>query len=225
MGPDEGGDGVVAFRLSNDCSEVNLSSPITVTHECIDVAFVGTPSLPDGQVGENYNYEINLSGSLPIAISDIVKPSWATISLVGKKVIISGTPDSAGEAVTIGFKVTNCDEWEQAFSQNISIAPAPTNRHLEVESYGYAGATITDVCTAEIVFSRTENARADALAANQRVRVQYEVEADNNCNQYVYPVFEPGDLTLTATVDLTCASPSNPCSSIQNLECTDIQAM
>lgn len=225
--PLTGGDGTVKVKLTNDCSEITPEGEIIVSHDCTEVAIVGAPVLPNGQVGAAYYYEINFTGSTPLNLSDITKPSWATLTLSGKKVIVAGTPDVDGTGIEIGLTVTNCEEGEVIFSQDIDIAPAPTNRHLDNNNYSGMGGAITGDCTVDLTFSRTHGARDDAYNANDRIKAIYEVAMDNNCIDFAYEVvFEPGDEIVTHyAVDMNCGGVSNPCSATDHITCISVQVI
>lgn len=101
---------------------VTLGTP-TPPPACVDVAIVGTPTLPDGVVGEPYSYSFAITGSDPFTLSAITKPEWLiiTIDQVNKLVIFSGTPDVAAVETTIAFNVDNCSTGSATIGQLVTI--------------------------------------------------------------------------------------------------------
>lgn len=97
---------------------VALPDPV----ECID-ATIDEITLPDGAVGEAYDQTITLHGSGPFTLSDITKPAWVTLTVVGSTVHVTGIPDPADEdtAVEISFTVNNCGEATPEFSGSIDV--------------------------------------------------------------------------------------------------------
>lgn len=80
-------------------------------------------TLPNATQGTPYSASIAISGSQPFTLSNVVKPSWMTIAIVGgNSILFSGTPTSSGSGITVSFDVTNaCGT--VPFSNNINIAP------------------------------------------------------------------------------------------------------
>lgn len=75
--------------------------PTTPPPSCVAPAIVGSPSLPNGQVGVPYNYSFSITGSPVFSLSNVTKPAWMTIAVVespaasGLYIIqFSGTPDT-----------------------------------------------------------------------------------------------------------------------------------
>lgn len=88
-----------AIRNNNcqDCAEVI---------PCVVVS-VADFSLPDAHPDVAYNYSINLLGTAPFEIADIVKPAWMTVALTGSVVSFSGTPADAAAAASVSATITN----------------------------------------------------------------------------------------------------------------------
>jgi hypothetical protein len=89
---------------------------------CIDVAFEEV-SLPDAVVGEAYSVTIALTGSGPFTLTDVTKPAWVTIDIVGADIHITGIPDPGdeGTGVEISFTVNNCGEATPSLSDTIDV--------------------------------------------------------------------------------------------------------
>jgi len=106
------------------CGEINdFNGTVTVDDEetCVPVVIPGSMILPAAVVGEPYTYNINLLGTAPFSISSIVNPSWASLSVVGSTVQITGTPTSTASDVPISFTVNNCDGENFDYSSSIDI--------------------------------------------------------------------------------------------------------
>lgn len=115
---------VVTFTgTSNDVPPCNVNVTVNGAVSCIPVTFAGSPNLPEATVGVLYDYSIFLNGTSPFGITNIVKPGWMTIALVGGSVHITGTPSSGDIAtgVTAGFRVTNCTSDHSDFSDTLNV--------------------------------------------------------------------------------------------------------
>jgi len=77
-------------------------------------------TLPNAVVGTPYSYLIEVQGSMPLALDNIVKPAWATVTAVIGGVQITGTPSTAG-VTTISFDISNCDPTSVPFSGDITV--------------------------------------------------------------------------------------------------------
>lgn len=123
---------------------------------CTPVAVVGSVTLPDGEVGSAYNYDIMLSGTKPYSLSIISKPPWMSI-VIGSMfddfgVHITGTPmlGDEGEDITVHFKIGNCGgSSEITINQTIDIidntpsvgTPVDVKFHEDIGSVCSAGTT------------------------------------------------------------------------------------
>lgn len=121
-----GSDGVKQLTIQflgmfNTVSNCTVEFEIDSTEECIDVTFETTPVLPDAYENTPYNYVINLNGSAPFSLDNVVKPAWMTISLVGNSITLSGTPLAAATNVAVSFDVTNCEEGEVSVDTTIDV--------------------------------------------------------------------------------------------------------
>lgn len=97
--------------------------------ECVEISYVGSPNLPNGQVGVAYNYTITLNGTTPFSLSNIIKPSWMTISVTTNKIKFNGTPTTTGADLVVSFTINNCGT-PVNFSDNINVISgcvAPNN--------------------------------------------------------------------------------------------------
>jgi UDP-N-acetylglucosamine enolpyruvyl transferase len=101
--------GTVSFTVTP--SDANgAGTPKTYTFN-VAAAMATTPAtLPNGQVGVSYNQTITAtggSGTVTLALSNVVNPTGLTISGTGTGTItVSGTPTAAG---TVSFDVTPSD--------------------------------------------------------------------------------------------------------------------
>ena len=70
----------------------------------------GAPSFPDVTVDEEYDFDITLLGDAPFSLSNVVKPSWMTIEVVGSTIHVGGTPAiaNAGTGIAVSFTISNC---------------------------------------------------------------------------------------------------------------------
>lgn len=98
------------------------TSSASVPAPCIAVS-IEAITLDDAMQGEAYSAVIPLSGSAPFVLSDIIKPSWMTIAVVGSDVEISGTPaeEDVDDDIPVGFKVNNCSGASADFTDIINV--------------------------------------------------------------------------------------------------------
>jgi hypothetical protein len=92
---------------------LGAAQTITVEVEaaCVPVAISSSPIyLPDAVEGVAYNFVMNLTGTAPFTIDNIVKPAWMNIAIVGSTVEFTGTPDfsDAGVDIDVSFDLGNC---------------------------------------------------------------------------------------------------------------------
>lgn len=87
-----------------------------------------THSMPDGQTGVAYTDIISVTGTSPMSLSNITKPSWMNlyINVVGgsTQVIMAGTPDAEGTGITVSFDITNACGTD-SYSDAIDITAGP----------------------------------------------------------------------------------------------------
>jgi hypothetical protein len=110
--PDIGGvDIPVSLSISNCCGVVTLvvNELITIV-SCVAGAISGAPDLPNAVLNTAYVYDINLTGTQPFNLNNIVKPAWMTINVVGAQIQLRGTPDESGfgTAIPVSFDIANC---------------------------------------------------------------------------------------------------------------------
>lgn len=89
---------------------------------CIAVTIPGSQTLPNGQVGTAYSATINLNGTGPFTLTNIVKPSWMSLVVSGSSVNITGTPDVAGTNISVSFTANNCSSQTANYSSSIDVA-------------------------------------------------------------------------------------------------------
>lgn len=102
--------------------------------DCVPVT-INDAALMDATVGEAYNEGIVLSGTIPIEISGITKPSWMTLtpSEDGDMVFLTGTPDVAG-TVEVRFTATNCGGTDVYFN-TIVVVSAPAGARFGTREF------------------------------------------------------------------------------------------
>lgn len=108
----------VKYRL---CGQSTFHSTDPASPTCIAP---GVPEyeLPVAQNGVAYSASFVLTGTAPFTLSNLAKPAWMSITVVGNTVYFSGTPIgvSAGEA-DLGFDISNCHEFGAHFDGAISV--------------------------------------------------------------------------------------------------------
>lgn len=136
----------VQFLMHGSCSD-NYSGIImgvgaTGSGSCLPVLFTDlNPTIPDGNTQYAYNYALNLYGDAPFALTNVVKPAWMTIAIVGTQIIFTGQPTIGGNGIPVFFTVTNCGGTNSAtFNKTINIM-APVNGAINV-LYGYNAMTV-----------------------------------------------------------------------------------
>lgn len=88
---------------------------------CIDVTIIGSPKLPDGQVGILYSYQFKLLGTEPFNLTINDRPAWMNILISGDTVIFSGVPDEEGTNIEVDITITNCSSGSANFSDTLDI--------------------------------------------------------------------------------------------------------
>jgi hypothetical protein len=84
---------------------------VTEADDCTPVSIDGgAPAFPNITVDETYDFDIELLGTAPFSLSNVVKPSWMTIELSGSTIHVGGTPDNtnSGTDIPVSFTVSNC---------------------------------------------------------------------------------------------------------------------
>lgn len=120
------------FTSNGDCI-INNSDPVIagLYANCPPTQFSSPPELPDGVVGQPYNYIVTLSGSPPTLIFPAVKPAWMTIKLNDRQIEFSGTPTTGYINTTNGvlIKIFSCSSEILTFNQNIHVQDLPTGNN------------------------------------------------------------------------------------------------
>lgn len=92
---------------------------------CVAVTFPAGIELPDGEVNLLYFYEFVLNGSEPFfAPTNVVKPDWMLITVSGKRVRLTGTPDTVASKISVKFDINNCGGNTASFFDTINVVPA-----------------------------------------------------------------------------------------------------
>lgn len=110
--PNAGGTAIpVTLSVSNCCGVITLviDEEIDIA-SCVNVSFAGAVSLPDAVLNTAYVYDINLNGTQPFNLNNIIKPDWMTITVVAAQVQLRGTPDESdfGTNIPVSFDIVNC---------------------------------------------------------------------------------------------------------------------
>lgn len=122
--PDEADEDLeVSFTLTNCGSTYDMAFEDTfdVTAPCLKLLMPLDTELPDGSSGVPYNYSFELTGTMPANLTEIVKPAWMSIDVVGSDVVFSGTPLAPAADVEVSFKVNNCHAVALPFFDTINI--------------------------------------------------------------------------------------------------------
>jgi hypothetical protein len=133
--------------------EYYLGTPmyITVTVEpaCVNVGISGEPIyLPNAVVGVAYSYSIPLTGTAPINITNIVKPSWMTMGVSGSAVVVNGTPTGGdvGTGITVSFDLDNCSgAGTKSYSDTIDVIAGASNGDFLATNEGYGSSIIKKI--------------------------------------------------------------------------------
>lgn len=108
-----------------------ITVTVTVAAACVAVGISGAPVyLPNAIEDVPYNYVISLTGTAPFNITNIVKPAWMSIAVVGSTVEITGTPDAGdiGADIDVSFDLDNCTATGTvSFEDTIDVAAGAGN--------------------------------------------------------------------------------------------------
>lgn len=176
---------------------------------CIDVSIVGSPTLPDGEVGQNYSYSFSLTGSEPFILTVLDRPDWMDISIVGSNVFFTGIAMEDGTNIPVSISITNCSEGSVSFSQQIDVIP-PTKGFLANaklgESYGtVCGSTFVQIYLLPPAFVIAPGVRIFADEAMTTPVVASYIVADELI-KYVYEIDSttPGESYVGSPTGATC---------------------
>ncbi|WP_346236748.1 fibronectin type III domain-containing protein [Niabella insulamsoli] len=101
------------FMAQGDCKLLvtpydTKNSNCGVCGDCTAVAIL-TSSLPNAEASDlTYNEYIELSGSGPFNLSNIVAPAWLTVSLDGNRILLSGSIPQEDGVHDVAFDISNC---------------------------------------------------------------------------------------------------------------------
>lgn len=125
------------FQLIVKCSPSNLSDPISAIvlvpgvtpppqSDCVKPSYddVLIPAFV-AEIGVPFHAEIEFGGTMPFSLSEIVKPSFLSLTLSGRRVILDGLPTldsfgTVGASVPISFRISNCAPESYVFSTTIT---------------------------------------------------------------------------------------------------------
>ena len=136
--------GAHSISITPNCACSSGAAVVTdfnIDVECVAPSMVEDP-LPDGHVGVPYGLSLDIDGTAPFTISDIVCPDWMTIEIVGPGVLFSGTPasDDVFPDLTVSFTITNdCGTFD--YSSEVSVVASSGSDvsicvHPNLESVG-----------------------------------------------------------------------------------------
>lgn len=142
--------GVYEFRITPHCENGLAGTPSLVSYgseppPCFAPNITGGLSMPDATSGQLYDYEVGVSGTPPLSLSIIEKPSWMSISLdpdlVGYKLSFTGTPPDSdiGNSVDIQIEVTNTCGTTGVISDSITILAGNALNWNYINNAGGAG--------------------------------------------------------------------------------------
>lgn len=112
------------------CSPCEVSATATVPCESVEID--GDPELPAAVNGVPYVFSFDLTGTAPFDLSNIIKPAWMSIAVVGSNVQFSGTPDEDNDSLLVSFNINNCDGASVTFA-SIDYIIAYTNNEDDVD--------------------------------------------------------------------------------------------
>lgn len=121
--------GVQIYDFTADRNVEFVFGTPTPPPACVAPSITSGSTLPDGQVGTAYSYSIIVNGSQPFNITNVTKPSWLSITIIGgNTVLLSGTPDVSGTGITVAFDINNaCGSVSISDTIDIAIAPVTTS--------------------------------------------------------------------------------------------------
>lgn len=100
-----------SYSQSSTCG-LGICVPVTLT----------APTLPDAEVGFDYEVIVDIDGTGPFTLTGIVKPSWMTIEIInGNQVSITGNPSSTASNVDVAFTVNGCNGSFYDFADVIDV--------------------------------------------------------------------------------------------------------
>lgn len=131
------------IRVIHFCSACKSAAPVndnfSIVATCDAVAF--SNALPNAIAGSLYRQFLNLTGTPPFTTGAMVRPSWMTITVVGSRLLCTGTvPDTPATGLEVSVVVNNCSSDTALHDQTIDIVAASS---IPIHS-GYD--ISTDVC-------------------------------------------------------------------------------
>jgi hypothetical protein len=119
---------------------------------CVAPGFTSGLNNPTATVSTYWIGTVVLSGSQPFSISNVTKPSWMSMALVGNVVTFEGNPD-AGIDQIISFDVSNaCGS--NSYSDNIDVSANPDGITVEF-NYTVDGTVPALSCNARLYINAT----------------------------------------------------------------------
>lgn len=87
---------------------VNINVTQVIIQHCVGLSSVGYVPVPEGTVGEYYEYIKTFAGTMPMQLSEIIKPDWMTIEVDEDMIKHYGTPITTG-TYSFSYKLSNCE--------------------------------------------------------------------------------------------------------------------
>lgn len=208
---------------SSDSNQLGVPcSPYEITisvDDCVAATITSGDNIPDAEVGVAYNRQIVLGGTAPFSLTNIVKPTWMTVNLVGNIIYLTGTPTTPAFNVAVSFDINNCDTDVLNFSETIDVtdveveitlinntASTDVNRFYVDGTNVYSGAVLnpTDQATLTVDVTVAHFYGVRVLGANGEV---FEVRVNRAgstilSQQFTYNGTNMGNFNFTTAIQL-----------------------
>ena len=149
--------GILADRvyegiIQSSCSSLTYSIPINFK-TCVPIGTIEFDLLPSGKVSLPYYVSMNLTGTAPFTLSNIIVPAWMSVNIVGSTVVLSGNPTTIVSNTPVQFVVHNCTSGAMAYTGTVTITAAMTFTAFTESGYSTIG--FSQACTDSILNMRT----------------------------------------------------------------------
>lgn len=133
---DVGTDIPISIVVANACGTATFSDTIDVNVQdtCVPVTFNPLQVSHDGKIGVPYSRKIYFDGTLPVTLVSSVKPAWASAAVVDNYILVTGTPDVAGNEILFQFTVSNCSGATDNYSDIIKVADETSETNFSIEN-------------------------------------------------------------------------------------------
>ncbi|HRH60094.1 MAG TPA: hypothetical protein PL045_05960 [Chitinophagaceae bacterium] len=215
-------DNIATFGLEWRLSESNeVFTPAGITfgpatdtenygETCVGVGAI-ISLLPDAVQNKAYSYSINLTGTAPFALSDVVKPAWMTIAITGSVLSFTGTPGSGdvGTNIEVSLTVTNCSSNSALFTDTLNVTNTiqftdrtviSTDSLTLVEHANITGVPGSTVTVKLDTLTNTNGGTLKVNTVTAAVNDEWDVVLDSGGSGYltvgIYGVSHPGSIIL-----------------------------